>query len=72
MMSAQDLVAPLAGAWIEIYIPTGEEELYKVAPLAGAWIEMLVDGDCVDVPAGSLPSRERGLKFQTCWKLLLI
>ena len=33
-------VAPLAGAWIEIYTMTVGELEEWVAPLAGAWIEM--------------------------------
>ena len=33
-------VAPLAGAWIEIYISSGSTSLILVAPLAGAWIEI--------------------------------
>ena len=43
-MNPKDLVAPLAGAWIEI--------LYASAP---------VTSYCL-----SLPSRERGLKFESC------
>ena len=36
------IVAPLAGAWIEIPGWTDESVTYnKVAPLAGAWIEIL-------------------------------
>ena len=34
------IVAPLAGAWIEISILTINHLLLSVAPLAGAWIEM--------------------------------
>ena len=35
-----------------------------VAPLAGAWIEMCdMEGFCINED-GSLPSRERGLKYQ--------
>ena len=35
------MVAPLAGAWIEIPLgPYGPREVI-VAPLAGAWIEMV-------------------------------
>ena len=33
-------VAPLAGAWIEIYYPTTVITADGVAPLAGAWIEI--------------------------------
>ena len=35
------MVAPLAGAWIEISNPFNLESLMSVAPLAGAWIEIL-------------------------------
>ena len=35
------LVAPLAGAWIEIIRGAYIYTLARVAPLAGAWIEML-------------------------------
>ena len=34
------LVAPLAGAWIEIQKLQTQQVLGKVAPLAGAWIEI--------------------------------
>ena len=33
-------VAPLAGAWIEIYITVPTFSPHFVAPLAGAWIEI--------------------------------
>ena len=40
--SAVPVVAPLAGAWIEI-IELGEpEKVATVAPLAGAWIEISI------------------------------
>ena len=35
------MVAPLAGAWIEIPIKALTIPLKLVAPLAGAWIEIL-------------------------------
>ena len=34
------LVAPLAGAWIEIDAGKRGTDRHAVAPLAGAWIEM--------------------------------
>ena len=34
------LVAPLAGAWIEIGKSVYDKALISVAPLAGAWIEI--------------------------------
>ncbi len=33
-------VAPLVGAWIEIWIRHGIVEIIHVAPLVGAWIEI--------------------------------
>ena len=56
------MVAPLAGAWIEIYFYASQRrDQTGVAPLAGAWIEIL--GSCaLTVTCSSLPSRERGLK----------
>ncbi len=33
-------VAPLVGAWIEIFVYVFSPYLYKVAPLVGAWIEI--------------------------------
>ena len=38
-----DLVAPLVGAWIEIWRQVLHELVVAVAPLVGAWIEMLND-----------------------------
>ena len=34
------MVAPLAGAWIEIDEKSCKKHRQKVAPLAGAWIEI--------------------------------
>ena len=36
------IVAPLAGAWIETYAPNTANMNKTVAPLAGAWIETVV------------------------------
>ena len=60
-MTGGPLVAPLAGAWIEIIEPDELELANDVAPLAGAWIEI---NNChvQRVAYASLPSRERGLK----------
>ena len=33
-------VAPYAGAWIEILLPSPYIQQYHVAPYAGAWIEI--------------------------------
>ena len=35
-------VAPLAGAWIEIFYRYYNTRIKCVAPLAGAWIEILI------------------------------
>ena len=61
------IVAPFAGAWIEILGLTLEKFGDRVAPFAGAWIEIFSRWrqDVHDLP--SLPSRERGLKSSgTC------
>ena len=58
----ENLVAPLAGAWIEIVVKIAVELSPNVAPLAGAWIEIKML-DPVSSHTGSLPSRERGLKL---------
>ena len=39
-MVAQNLVAPLVGAWIEIEQPKTMSADEAVAPLVGAWIEI--------------------------------
>ena len=36
-------VAPLVGAWIEIYISFISSNIALVAPLVGAWIEIMYD-----------------------------
>ena len=38
--SRNTLVAPLAGAWIEIDLLKEAQKYLEVAPLAGAWIEI--------------------------------
>ena len=40
-MITTGVVAPFAGAWIEIPSWGKIKELFYVAPFAGAWIEML-------------------------------
>ena len=35
-----NIVAPFAGAWIEIFYDVSQSDVAKVAPFAGAWIEM--------------------------------
>ena len=56
------MVAPLAGAWIEISHLPYPPCFFIVAPLAGAWIEIMSALARVLKPE-SLPLRERGLKF---------
>ncbi len=56
-------VAPLAGAWIEIYLLGAVEMALAVAPLAGAWIE-ISSPSIKNLMKPSLPSRERGLKYK--------
>ena len=55
------MVAPLVGAWIEIYGTRYTCGYSCVAPLVGAWIEIT---ECdIKLPHFlSLPSWERGLK----------
>ena len=57
-------VAPLVGAWIEINPVNEKYSSYKVAPLVGAWIE--IDWTILRMYARpvSLPSWERGLKYE--------
>ena len=59
---AQSIVAPLAGAWIEILYNSLIFILFTVAPLAGAWIEISASFTDSVLAKMSLPSRERGLK----------
>ena len=56
------MVAPFAGAWIEILKRSNLCGLFSVAPFAGAWIEITADWEAIGANM-SLPSRERGLKF---------
>ena len=47
-MISSTIVAPLAGAWIEISDPLRScRGPVNVAPLAGAWIEIVVAVVCV-------------------------
>ena len=56
------MVAPCAGAWIEIYVTHYCIKNINVAPCAGAWIE--IGNDFYDTTVlSSLPVRERGLKY---------
>ena len=65
-------VAPLAGAWIEIMYPGDDSYGCVVAPLAGAWIEMIVNVRKKQGENRSLPSRERGLKFNLAKNISLV
>ena len=62
------LVAPLAGARIEIVMKYLTEKDRYVAPLAGARIE-IVNLQHASCERKSLPSRERGLKSLYIQKL---
>ena len=57
------VVAPFAGAWIEILIYYPFIGNVNVAPFAGAWIEIRETLTLRGFRA-SLPSRERGLKSE--------
>ena len=56
------MVAPFAGAWIEILRHCQSHSVYPVAPFAGAWIE-IGSRKGLHFSVWSLPSRERGLKY---------
>ena len=55
-------VAPLVGAWIEIVNMPTYNHYIPVAPLVGAWIE-IYNSFAIRTPIWSLPSWERGLKY---------
>ena len=55
-------VAPLVGAWIEIFAPFTPATGVPVAPLVGAWIEILLPTNIAPTGDLSLLSWERGLK----------
>ena len=57
------MVAPFAGAWIEITMQIFPSSLSRVAPFAGAWIEICTQTWHNNRLFLSLPSRERGLKY---------
>ena len=56
-------VAPLVGAWIEINTTHCLFGKRIVAPLVGAWIEIVSDKKLETKAHESLPSWERGLKY---------
>ena len=56
------MVAPHAGAWIEILKKSPRKSVNSVAPHAGAWIEMNPKYQISLLIAGSHPTRVRGLK----------
>ena len=58
----KSIVAPFAGAWIEIVNKQAIFKIIQVAPFAGAWIEISVVNQGYSGNM-SLPSRERGLKL---------
>ena len=57
----QPLVAPHAGAWIEMAMRRCAKKWRKVAPHAGEWIEMRNRAHAL-MYAWSRPTRVRGLK----------
>ena len=57
------LVAPFAGAWIEMLSCVSHDTSPAVAPFAGAWIEITVVLITSTAVLASLPSRGRGLKY---------
>ena len=57
------IVAPFAGAWIEIQAPNELNIKAMVAPFAGAWIEMNNWSSASIALFQSHPSRVRGLKW---------
>ena len=57
-------VAPYAGAWIEILAKASKTYAILVAPYAGAWIEIVANIVAVIASVVSLPTRERGLKYE--------
>ena len=58
----QGIVAPFTGAWIEIARYCWARYDLVVAPFTGAWIEIIRTNTAITV-SSSLPSRERGLKY---------
>ena len=64
-MTSLRIVAPFAGAWIEMASILGTSPSdSSVAPFAGAWIEIADKAKQILEQYGSLPSRERGLKYR--------
>ena len=57
-------VAPLVGAWIEIFYDVDQADGAKVAPLVGAWIEISKKATACSAVRQSLLSWERGLKYR--------
>ena len=55
MTVAEPLVAPLAGAWIEMRVEARFFTDETVAPLAGAWIEMFLVGRIGGIAIGRTP-----------------
>ena len=61
-MTAERIVAPFVGAWIEILVDEINGKSSDVAPFVGAWIEITYSLATVSVKS-SLRSSERGLKY---------
>ena len=67
-----NVVAPFAGAWIEICLQSLKGKLKRVAPFAGAWIEITASEDLPQLLSKSHPSRVRGLKYIITPTILII
>ena len=67
--SQAQIVAPRAGAWIEMTRSLEGAAHDCVAPRAGAWIEITVNGYLIVRKKPSLPVRERGLKYDLTKKV---
>ena len=65
LFSLLDLVTPLAGVWIEIFLSFGLVSQCLVTPLAGVWIEIQFAVWTCSKSLTSLPLRECGLKCFT-------
>ena len=58
------------GAWIEIEMHSSSGNRYPVAPLVGAWIEIKINNEIIKDKEMSLPSWERGLKYNLIKKIV--
>ena len=54
-MCGMTMVAPHAGAWIEIFFISNGFSTSTVAPHAGAWIEIVISGSGTGAGSGRAP-----------------